>query len=285
MSRHVAAQRSRCSGLVLKTAATRGPASGVRRRHCSGNASVTQKNAYKTPAAATAKTPRSGLTTADTRAAMTAESTAVCNQRTAEGRHSRGAQRPGRATDRRPLAPGSWWTTMRSSRRPARTLPAAPKMRAAPNPRTFTGWSGASPHVLRFPCGLSSGFPFARRALPLRPPSLVSHRPAFSGSFPSAVAQVPLSPPVSLRVPFPLSNLHVSAAARRFCRRWSRAAGTKVTSSAATTSPGSRDPPALQMGSDWARWDAATESPDMRRGAGYAVPPRASCRTILLSRW
>ena len=69
------------------------------------------------------------------------------------------------------------------------------------------------------------------------------------------------SPSVSLRVPFPLSNLHVSAAAGRFRRRWSRAAGTKVTSSAATTSPGSRDPPALQMGSGWARWDAATEPP------------------------
>ena len=42
------------------------------------------------------------------------------------------------------------------------------------------------------------------------------------------------SPSVSLRVPFPLSNLHVSAAAGRFRRRWSRAAGTKVTGSAAT---------------------------------------------------
>ena len=93
---------------------------------------------------------------------------------------------------------------------------------------------------LRFPvCPLGSS-PFARRPL-------VSHRPAFSGSFPSAVAQVPVPPSVSPRVPFPLSNLHVSAAARRFCRRWSLAAGTKVTSSAATTSPGSRDPPALQM--------------------------------------
>ena len=49
--------------------------------------------------------------------------------------------------------------------------------------------SGASPHVLRFPCGLSSGFPFARRALPLRPPSPVSLRPAFSGSVPSAAAR------------------------------------------------------------------------------------------------
>ena len=178
---------------------------------------------------------------------MTAESTAVCDQQTAEGRRSRGAQRLGRATDRRPLPPGSWWTTMRSSRRPARTLPAAPSMRAAPNPRTFTGWSGASPHVLRFPCGLSSGFPFARWALPLRPPS-----PGFPSS--GVLRFVPFgrcpgsgSPVGFPRVPFPLSNLHVSAAARRFCRRGSLAAGTKVTSSAATTSPGSRDPPALQM--------------------------------------
>jgi hypothetical protein len=69
------------------------------------------------------------------------------------------------------------------------------------------------------------------------------------------------SPSVSLQVPFPLSTLHVSAAAGRFRRRWSRAAGTKVTSPAATTSPGSRDPPALQMGSGWARWDVATEPP------------------------
>ena len=102
---------------------------------------------------------------------------------------------------------------------------------------TSSGSPAGFPPVSRLPAGL---FPFARRPL-------VSHRPAFSGSFPSAVAQVPVPPPVSLRVPFPLSNLHVSAAARRFCRRGSLAAGTKVTTSAATTSPGSRDPPALQM--------------------------------------
>ena len=110
------------------------------------------------------------------------------------------------------------------------------------------------------PCGLSSGFPFARRVPPFVRLLLVSLRPAFSGLFPSAVAQVPVPlrcPPGSL----PLSNLHVSAAVRRFRRRWSRAAGTKVTSPAATTSPGSRDPPALQMGSGGARWDVATESP------------------------
>ena len=90
---------------------------------------------------------------------------------------------------------------MRSSRRLAGTLPAASQMHAAPDPRARTGWSGASPHVLRYPCGLSSGFPFARRALPLRPPSPVSLRPAFSGSVPSAAARFRFSvgfPPGSL---------------------------------------------------------------------------------------
>jgi hypothetical protein len=39
--------------------------------------------------------------------------------------------------------PQSWRTTMRSSRRPPRTLPAASQMSAAPNPRALTGWFGA----------------------------------------------------------------------------------------------------------------------------------------------
>jgi hypothetical protein len=118
---------------------------------------------------------------------------------------------------------------MRSSRRPAGTLPAASQMRAAPDPRARTGWSGASPHVLRFPCGLSSGFPFARRALPLRPPS-----PGFPSSGVLRFAPFGRCPvPVLRRFPagFPsLGHLHVSAAAGRFRRRRSRAAGTKVTS-------------------------------------------------------
>jgi hypothetical protein len=33
----------------------------LRRRHCPGNASTRQQNAHKTPAAATARTPRFGL--------------------------------------------------------------------------------------------------------------------------------------------------------------------------------------------------------------------------------
>ena len=141
-----------------------------------------------------------------------------------------------------------------------------------PRSRARTGWSGASPHVLRFPCGLSSGFPFARRALPLRPPS-----PGFPSSGVLRFGPFGRCPvPVLRRFPagFPsLSNLHVSAAAGRFRRRRSRAAGTKVTSPAATTSPGSRDPPALQMGSGRARWDTAAESP-VTSGRERSTSPR-----------
>ena len=114
------------------------------------------------------------------------------------------------------------------------------------------------PHVLRFPCGLSSGYPFARQVLPPSPAFLwfpfVRRSPVWSlRPLPGSRSR--------LRVPFPLSNVHASAAAGRVSRRWSRVAGTKVTSPAATTPLGSRDPPALQMGSGWARWDLATESP------------------------
>jgi len=85
-----------------------------------------------------------------------------------------------------------------------------------------SGSPAGFPPVSRLPAGF---FPFAR--LPL-----VSRRPAFSGSSPSAVARVPV--PLQFPSGFPsASNAHASAAARRFRRRWSRAAGTKVTSSAA----------------------------------------------------
>src|SRR5271166_2003393 len=159
-------------------------------------------------------------------------------------------------------------------------------MRAAPNPRTLTGWFGASPHVLRFPLraflrfpvcppGPSPSsaflwFPFVRRS------PVCSLRPLPGFRFPFGF------PPGSLS----LSNLHVSAAAGRFRRRWSRAAGTKVTSSAATTSPGSRDPPALQMGSGWARWDVATEPPvtSGRERRTSPRPNRPDRRLALLAR-
>ena len=171
---------------------------------------------------------------------MTAESTAVCESADRRGRRpafSGSAAYGARLREGR-CPPESWQLTMRGTRRPPRTVPAAPQMRAAPNPRTLTGWSGASPSrppvplwaLLRFPvCPPGSSpssavlwFPFVRRS-PVR-----SLRPFARFRFRS----------VSLRVPYPLSNLHVSAAARRFRKRWSPAAGTKVTSSAATTVTG-----------------------------------------------
>src|SRR6266496_1957088 len=115
------------------------------------------------------------------------------------------------------------------------------------------------------PCGLSSGFPFARRVLPpspacfwfpfVRRSPVCSLRPLPRFRFPFGV------PPGSL----PLSDLHVSAAAGRFHGPWSREAGTKVTSPAAATSPGSRDPPAC-------RWAAAGHDGCRHRIACYERP-------------
>lgn len=127
-------------------------------------------------------------------------------------------------------------------------------MGAAPNPRILTGWFGASSHGLRFPpagfppvsrvprpgSSPSSAlfrFPIARRS---RVPSL---RPSLSGSVPVGFPQVSL----------PLSNLHVSAAARRICGRWSRAGATKVTSSR-------RNP--------WLRSPRSARTADVPRGSG-----------------
>ena len=143
--------------------------------------------------------------TADTRAAMTAESTAVCDQQTAEG--------AGRAD-----LPG-----LRQRRR------------RCVRPR-IPGFSpgGLGPHLT------SSGFP--RRAFlrfPVCPPG--SPSPAFLWfPFVRRLRFVPFGRcpvPVPLRCPsgsLPLSNLHDSAAAGRFRRRWSRTARAKVTSPAAT---------------------------------------------------
>ena len=213
---------------------------------------------------------------------MAAESTAfaISRPRRAQRRRSRGGQRLGaRLTDSRARRKAS------GRRCAVRADPPGLRQRCRKCMRPqIPGLSpgGLGPHhtVLRFPlraflrfpgCPPGSSpssaflwFPFVQR------PPVRSLRP-LPGSG---------SPSVSLRVPFPLSNLHVSAAAARFRRRWSRAAGTKVISSAATTSPGSRDPPALQMGSAWARWDLATGSPvtSGRRAHDSPHPNRASRR-------
>jgi hypothetical protein len=168
---------------------------------------------------------------------------------------------------------------MRSSRRPART---GQRHRRCVRPQI----PGLSPGGLG-PQRTSSGFP--RRAFlrfPVCPPGSSPSpaflwfplRPAFSGSVPSAVARFRFPfgfPPRSL----PLSNLHGSAAARRFRRRWSQAAGTMVTRKSAP--PLDRDPPAPQMGSGRARWDAATESPvTSGRERRTSPPPNRPDRRI-----
>ena len=128
--------------------------------------------------------------------------------------------------------PSSRCPAIRSSLRPCRNSAGSTGTGVRPQIPGFSP-GGLGPHLTAsgFPSGLSSGFPLPTRALPFVRLPPVSLRPALSGSVPSAVAVRFGSPSVSLRVPFPLSNLHVSAAARRFCGRWSRTAGTKVTSS------------------------------------------------------
>ena len=136
---------------------------------------------------------------------------------------------------------------------------------------------GLGPHLSSSgsPRGLSSGFPFARRVLPLRPPS-----PGFPSSgvlrfvaFGRCPVPVPLS---GVPAGFPsLGNRHDSAAAGRFRRRWSRAARTKVTSpAAATPAPGSRRDLVRTTpdGQRRARPDAAAESP-VARDRGRRTPP------------
>jgi hypothetical protein len=182
----------------------------------------------------------------DTRAAMTAEPAAVRDQQTAEGagRHSRECSAWGarlthdRARQKadRPLCavradrPG---LCQRHCRCVRPQIPGSSPCGLGPH-RTSSGSPG----------GLASGFPFARRVLPRPPPSSGFPRSGVLRFGPFGHCPVPvLSLSVSLLGPFPLSDLHGSAAARRFRRRWSPAAGTKVTSNAAPLAR-SRDPPA-----------------------------------------
>ena len=202
-----------------------------------------------------------------------------CGLRSADRRgrrsRSRGAQRPGRATDRRPL--------------PARKLVGDYAQFAQTCPDSASGIVNAcgpgSPDSHRVVWGLTSrppvppaGFPPVSRLPAGFPPS-----PAFLW-FPVVRRSPvrPLRPLPRFRFPFgvppgslPLSNLHDSAAKGRFRRRWSRAARAKVTSPAATTPRLDLAVirPALQMGSGWAQWDAATESP-VTSGRERRTPPR-----------
>jgi len=167
---------------------------------------------------------------------MTAAPFALCDQQTAKnsGRGFRGVRYMGRASDRWPLPARKLVDDHAQSEQTCQG--SASGIRDACGPKSPDShrvvWGLTSrppvfpagfPPVSRLPAGF---FPFLRRPL-------VSRRPAFSGLVPSAVARFRFPfgfPPGS----FPLSTVHVSAAAGRFRRRWSRASGTKVTSSAAT---------------------------------------------------
>ena len=212
---------------------------------------------------------------------MTAASTAVCDQQTAEGA---GCRVLGKCS--------VWGARLTCRLLPARKLLDDTAQFAQTCRDSASGLADAcgprSPGSHRVVWGLTARPPVPLRAFlrfPVCPPGSPPS-PAVPGLPSSGVlrfgpfGRCPV--PVLRRFPsgFPsLSNLHVSAAAGRFRRRRSRAAGTKVTSPAATTSPGSRDPPALQMGSGRARWDAAAESPVTsgreRRTSPPPEPPRA----------
>jgi hypothetical protein len=152
--------------------------------------------------------------------------------RPADPRHARhsGHAKPMREcqSGRQAAVAASWYTTMRGSRRPARTMPAV--MIDACGPR--------SPDSHRVVWGLTSWPPAPLRAFlrfPVCPPG-PSPSPAFPW-FPvlrrSPVR--PLRPLPGFRFPsgFPSAgNAHASAAARRSRSRGARAAGTKGTSSA-----------------------------------------------------
>jgi hypothetical protein len=212
---------------------------------------------------------------------MTAGSTAVCDQQTAQGagrrsgEYSGGGARPGR----RPVPAGK---LADGYAQPAQTCPDCASGTAdacgpgSPDSHRVV-WGLTSrppvspagfPPVSRLPAGFS---PFAR--LPRFPVSGVLRFVPF-GRCP-----VPVPPSVSLRVLLPLSNLHDSAAAGRFRRRWSRAARAKVTSPAATPRLDlAVIRPVPQMGSGWARWDAAQNRP--LRAAASAGHRRARTAQI-----
>ena len=193
------------------------------------------------------------IDTADRRGAMTTDSTAVCDQQTAEGagrahgEHSGWGATDGSGAVARQEA-GGRLCAVRAD------LPGLrQRHRRCVRPR-IPGFSpgGLGPHLtsLRFPPRAFLRFPVCP---PGSPPS-----PAFLW-FPVVRRSPvrPLRPLPGFRFPlrcpsgFPsLSNLHDSAAAGRFRRRWSRAARAKVTSPAATPrlDLAVAVRPALQMG-------------------------------------
>ena len=174
---------------------------------------------------------------------MTAESTAVCDQQTAEcacpqlsGEHTGCGAANWRPPPARKLADG-YAQSAQTRRACASGIVNACGPGSPDSHRVVWGLTSRPPvspagfpPVSRLPAGFSPfarlpWFPFVRRS------SVRSLRPLPGFRFPFGV------PPVSL----PLGNLHDSAAGGRFRRRWSRAARAKVTSPAAAA-PLRRDP-------------------------------------------
>jgi hypothetical protein len=94
--------------------------------------------------------------------------------RSTDPRHARhsGHAKPMREgqSDRQAAVAASWYTTMRGSRRPARTMPAVMIDACGPkSPDSHRVVWGLTSRPPVSPCGLSSGFPFARRVPPLSP--------------------------------------------------------------------------------------------------------------------
>jgi hypothetical protein len=152
-------------------------------------------------------------------------------------------------------------------------------MRAAPNPRILTGWSGASPHVLRFPRWACLRFPVCPPGS--SPSSAFLRFPLVRRSPVRSLRPLPGSGSlsVSLLGPFPLSDLHGSAAPRRFRRRWSRAAGTKVTSNAAPPRPiarPARTPDGQQPGTMGCRHRIACYEPPRAQDTAAPDSPRSA---------
>jgi hypothetical protein len=95
------------------------------------------------------------------------------------------------------------------------------------------------------------------------------------------------SPSVSLRGPFPLSDLHGSAAARRFRRPWSRAAGAKVTSNAAPPRPivrPARTPDGRRPGTMGCRHRIACDERPRAQDTAAPEPPRSAGRRAVVNR-
>ena len=163
-----------------------------------------------------------------------------CGLRSADRRGSRstalrGAQRLRHATNRRPLPARKLADGHAQFAQTCRAPGQRHRRCVRPRiPGLSPGWSGASPHVLRFPLRAFLRFPVCP---PGSPPS-----PAFPWfPFVRRSPVRPLRPLPGFRFPFgvppgslPLSNLHDSAAEGRCRRRWSRAARAKVTSPATT---------------------------------------------------